>query len=275
MNDSTTSATLQANESVLLCEKQDGINLLTLNRPEARNCLCETLIEALFEKISDAARSREVKAIVIAANGPVFSSGHDIKELSAHRGDPDGGLGYFEKIFNLCASMMKAIVRCPKPVIAAVTGTATAAGCQLVATCDLAVAGDDSQFCTPGVHIGLFCSTPMVALSRNVGRKRAMEMLLLGEMIEAREAVDFGLVNRAVARDKVLDEAMAMAGKIAAKSSAAITIGKETFYRQVEEPLGQAYETAAHAMAANMMIADAEEGLDAFIEKRTPHWLDR
>jgi len=274
MPDTTPVEPAPQNESVLLRQDHDAIAVLTLNRPKARNCLNKALLKELQRQMDDITASKAIKVIVLAANGPVFSSGHDIRELNARRGDTDGGLGFFENIFSLSSHLMKSIVHCPKPVIAAVTGTATAAGSQLVATCDLAVAAENSQFCTPGVHIGLFCSTPMVALSRNVGRKRAMEMLLLGEMIDASDAADFGLINRVVSPHQVLDEAMTMAKKIADKSSRTIAIGKETFYRQVEEPLGHAYDTAAEAMAANMMIADAEEGLDAFIEKRKPHWHD-
>jgi enoyl-CoA hydratase/carnithine racemase len=262
------------NEDVLLRDDKDAIAVLTLNRPRARNCLSEELLNALQREIDEVAKSKTVKVAIITANGPVFSSGHDIKELEAHRGDPDGGRGYYEKIFAICSKLMTSIVRCPKPIIAAVEGTATAAGAQLVATCDLAVCATDSRFCTPGVHIGLFCSTPMVALSRNVGRKRAMEMLLLGEMVGAEDAAAFGLVNRVVPAGAVLAEATAMAEKIAIKASPTIAIGKKTFYRQVEEPLGEAYDTAAEAMTANMMIADAEEGLEAFLEKRKPHWSD-
>lgn len=274
MNDIASPESTQANEDILLRDERGEILVLTLNRPEARNCLNEALLQNLQDQIDEASVSRAIKAVIIAANGPVFSSGHDIRELNGHRSDPDGGLGFYENIFKLSSRLMTSIVRCPKPVIAAVTGTATAAGCQLVASCDLAVAGTDSRFCTPGVHIGLFCSTPMVALSRNVGRKRAMEMLLLGEMIDADDAAAYGLVNRVVAPENVMAEAVAMAQKIAEKSSTTIAIGKATFYRQVEEPLGKAYDTAAEAMAANMMVADAEEGLDAFMEKREPHWRD-
>lgn len=274
MNDVASDKAAPTNEGILLRDERNSVLILTLNRPEARNCLNEALLNELQDQIDDVAESRTVKAVVIAANGPVFSSGHDIRELNARRSDADGGLAFYEKIFKLSSTLMTSIVRCPKPVIAAVTGTATAAGTQLIASCDLAVAGTDSEFCTPGVHIGLFCSTPMVALSRNVGRKRAMEMLLLGEMIAAQDAASFGLVNRVVAPQDVLAEAMAMADKIAEKSSTTIAIGKATFYRQVEEPLGRAYDTAAEAMAANMMLADAEEGLDAFMEKRAPRWTD-
>lgn len=274
MNGIASPESAQANEDILLRDERGDILVLTLNRPEARNCLNEVLLKDLQNQIDEVSGSRATKAVIIAANGPVFSSGHDIRELNDHRSDPDGGLGFYENIFKLSSRLMTSIVRCPKPIIAAVTGTATAAGCQLVASCDLAVAGTDSRFCTPGVHIGLFCSTPMVALSRNVGRKRAMEMLLLGEMIDAGDAASYGLVNRIVAPESVMAEAVAMAEKIAEKSSTTIAIGKATFYRQVEEPLGKAYDTAAEAMAANMMVADAEEGLDAFMEKREPHWRD-
>ncbi len=262
------------NESVLLRDDHGAVAVLTLNRPQARNSLSEALIGALHATLDDISASKTVKAVVLAANGPVFCAGHDIREMSAHRGDADSGRGYFEHTFQICAGMMQAIVRCPKPVIAAVTGVATAAGCQLVAACDLAVAGEDSEFCTPGVHIGLFCSTPMVAIGRNIGRKRAMEMLLLGEMIGAEDAAQYGLVNRVVPRSQVQAEAMAMAETIAAKSSATVALGKEVFYRQIEEPLSQAYDTASEAMTLNMLFQDAEEGLDAFIQKRAPHWRD-
>jgi len=263
-----------SNESVLLRDDQGAIAILTLNRPKARNCLSEGLMDALQAELDAIAASESIKVVILAANGPVFSSGHDIKEMTARRSDPDGGKAYFAHVFRKCSRLMQTIVHCPKPVIAAVTGTATAAGAQLVASCDLAVAGTDSKFCTPGVHIGLFCSTPMVAISRNMGRKRAMEMLLLGDMIEAEDAAQYGLINRVVAPEKVPDEAMAMARKIAGKSAATVAIGKGIFYKQIEEPLGDAYDTAAETMVTNMMIADAEEGLSAFLEKRDPKWSD-
>lgn len=259
---------------MLLRDDRGAVALLTLNRPQARNCFSWELMERLDREIEDIAGSKTIKAVVIAGNGPVFSSGHDIKELTAHRGDADGGRAYYEKTFRKSSRMMRAITRCPKPVIAAVTGTATAAGCQLVATCDLAVAGADSRFATPGVHISLFCSTPMVALSRNIGRKRAMEMLLLGETIGAEEAAAYGLINRVAPRERVQAEALAMAEGIAGRSSAAIAIGKRAFYAQVEETLADAYDGAAEAMVSNMMTADAQEGLAAFLEKRAPRWRD-
>jgi enoyl-CoA hydratase/carnithine racemase len=212
---------------------------------------------------------------VVTAVGTAFSAGHDLKELTGRRTDPDGGRRFHDQIMRQCSRLMRSIVKCPKPFIAAVQGAATAAGCQLVATCDLAVASRTAKFSTPGVNIGLFCSTPMVALSRNVSRKRAMEMLLLGEMIGAEAAADYGLVNRVVDPGMLMDEAMAMAQAIAAKSSATVAIGKEAFYRQIEMPLVEAYDYASGVMVENMLLCDAEEGISAFIEKRAPHWKDR
>jgi enoyl-CoA hydratase/carnithine racemase len=262
-------------DPVLIEERRASIAILTLNRPQARNSLSEAMLSALQAAIDRMSVSADVRAVVIAANGPAFSAGHDMKEMTARRSDADGGLDYFRELMDRCALTMQSIVRSPKPFIAAVEGVASAAGCQLVATCDLAVAGVDARFATPGVNIGLFCSTPMVALSRNVPRKRAMEMLLLGEMLSAQDAAAYGLVNRVVPRDRALAEAMIMAETIAAKSSATIAIGKETFYRQLEVPLAQAYSDAAETMARNMMFRDAEEGIGAFIEKRAPRWKGR
>jgi enoyl-CoA hydratase/carnithine racemase len=230
------------------------------------------MLSALQAAIDRISASGDVRVAVIAANGPAFSAGHDMKEMTARRTDADGGLAYFRELMDRCSLMMQSIVRSPKPFIAAIEGVATAAGCQLVATCDLAVSGVDARFATPGVNIGLFCSTPMVALSRNVPRKRAMEMLLLGEMLAAQDAAAYGLVNRVAPRGRALAEALIMAEAIAAKSSATIAIGKETFYRQLEVPLAQAYRDAAETMARNMMFRDAEEGIGAFIEKRAPQW---
>jgi enoyl-CoA hydratase/carnithine racemase len=249
-----------------------GVAVLTLNRPASRNALSIAMIEALHEAVLELRSDPEVCALVLAAEGPVFSSGHDLKELTAHRGDGDKGLAFYTDAMQRCAAMMQAIVGCPKPVIAAVEGTATAAGCQLVATCDLAVAGENARFCTPGVNIGLFCSTPMVALSRNVPRKRAMEMLLLGDMIGAQDAATYGLVNRVVAAGGALPEAIAMAEKIAAKSPLTVATGKAAFYAQAEMPLQEAYAYAAKVMVENMMARDAEEGISAFLEKRKPDW---
>lgn len=260
---------------VLIEERKGAIAILTLNRPQASNSLSEALLSALQEAIDRISAQSDVRAAVIAANGPAFSAGHDMKEMTTRRSDADGGLAYFQALMDRCSLMMQAIVRSPKPFIAAVEGVATAAGCQLVATCDLAVAGMDARFATPGVNIGLFCSTPMVALSRNVPRKRAMEMLLLGEMLPAQDAAAYGLVNRVVPRGNALVEATGMAETIAAKSSATIAIGKEAFYRQLEVPLNRAYRDAAETMVRNMMFQDAAEGIGAFIEKRKPQWKQR
>ncbi len=262
-------------DKILLSEHpRTGVLLLTMNRPAARNALSEAMIAALTEAIDRASHDATVRVVVLAANGPAFSAGHDLKELTARRGDPDRGRAYFNDIMQRCAAMMQAIVACPKPVIAAVSGVASAAGCQLVATCDLAVAASTARFSTPGVNIGLFCSTPMVALSRNVSRKHAMEMLLLGEMLDARDAAAYGLVNRVVPAGEEIGEALAMAEKIASKSSLTVSIGKEAFYRQLEMPLADAYAESAAVMVRNMLARDAEEGICAFIEKRPAHWTD-
>ncbi len=269
-----TEYSIPANEGVLLREDFGPIAVLTMNRPEARNSLSVELLEAFLSQFTELSGSSAVKAIVIAGNGRVFSAGHDIRELEQHRADDDGGEKFFNDTFAASSSFMQAIVQSPKPVVAAVEGTATAAGSQLVATCDLAVASDEAEFCTPGVHIGLFCSTPAVAIARNIGRKRAMEMLLLGEMIGAKDALDFGLVNRVAPRSEVMNVALEMAEKISSKSAAAIAMGKKAFYSQVDAPLGEAYDTAGWAMAKNMMLHDAREGLGAFLEKREPNWRD-
>ena len=260
---------------VLVDRPKPGIALLTMNRPEARNSLSLAMLDALEEALGVVSAERGLAAVVLAANGPVFSAGHDLKELTAHRSDADGGRAFFADTMERCARFMLSIIASPKPVIAAVEGTATAAGCQLVASCDLAIAAETAKLATPGVNIGLFCSTPMVALSRNVPRKRAMEMLLLGEMLSAQEAADYGLINRVVPPGKALDEALAMAGRIAVKPKATVAIGKAAFYKQVEQPLAEAYAFAARVMVENMMARDAEEGIGAFIEKREPDWKGR
>jgi len=256
-------------------ERQAGVLVLTLARPDRLNSLSEAMLGALQAGIDEAAQDAGVRAVVIAAKGTAFCAGHDLRELRARRSDADGGRAYYALIMRLCADLMRAIVRCPKPVIAAVQGTATAAGCQLVASCDLAVAGEHASFATPGVNIGLFCSTPMVALSRNVPRKRAMEMLLLGEMLPAHAAAEYGLVNRVVPTAKVMDEALAIARLVASKPPATLAIGKEAFYRQIEMPLAEAYDYASGVMVANMMHGEAKEGIGAFIEKRAPVWPEK
>jgi enoyl-CoA hydratase/carnithine racemase len=251
---------------------ETGVAVLFLDRPKSRNSLSTAMMAALRGEIAALGTDPGVSAIVIAAEGPAFCAGHDLKELTAHRSDSDGGRIFYAETMTRCAEMMQAIVACPKPVIAAVHGTATAAGCQIVATCDLAVAEEDSRFATPGVNIGLFCSTPMVALSRNVPRKRAMEMLLLGEMMGAAEAAEYGLVNRVVAKDESYAAALEMARIIASKSPITVAIGKKAFYDQVEMPLASAYDYAARVMVENMLKADAAEGISAFLEKREPVW---
>ena len=259
-------------KSPLQIEPIGAAVVLTLDHPQSRNALSDEMLEALLAALDQAAGDKSVKAIVIGANGPAFSAGHDLKQLTSHRGDPDCGRAYFTTVMTRCAELMQAIVRSPKPVIAAVEGIATAAGCQLVATCDLAVAGENAKFATPGVNIGLFCSTPMVALTRNVSRKRAMEMLLLGEMLDARAAAGYGLVNRVVPAGMARSEALAIAEAIASKSGVTVAIGKQAFYAQIEQPLADAYSFAADVMVQNMLARDAEEGIDAFIEKRPARW---
>jgi len=262
--------------SAVLIEARDGdVAILTLNRPSARNSLSEALIGALSQTLTSIAADTSVRAVVLAANGPAFCAGHDLKELTARRGDADGGRAYFKHIMTTCSAMMQKIVNLPQPVIAAVPGPASAAGCQLVASCDLAIASDAAKFATPGVDIGLFCSTPMVALSRNVARKHAMEMLLTGDMIEAERAAEFGLVNRVVPAGEELKAAIALAHRIASKSSYTLKIGKQAFYRQLELGLAEAYAYASEVMTENMMARDANEGICAFIEKRKPSWEDR
>jgi enoyl-CoA hydratase/carnithine racemase len=268
-------AVAAAASPILLREDHGGVAILTLNRPQARNSLSETLLEALREALIAIASDRSVRVVVLTAEGPAFSAGHDLKELNARRKDADRGRAYFKHIMGLCSGVMQQIVMLPQPVIAAVQATATAAGCQLVASCDLAVASEAAKFATPGVNIGLFCSTPMVALSRNVSRKHAMEMLLTGELISAGDAARIGLVNHVVAAGQERAEALKLAQKIAAKSVLTVKIGKEAFYRQAEMALAEAYRYASDVMVENMLARDAEEGISAFIEKREPKWEDR
>jgi enoyl-CoA hydratase/carnithine racemase len=270
-----TSAAAIAIEPMLLREDLGTIAVLTLNRPRARNTLSEAMLDALFDELARLATDRSIRVAVLAAHGPAFSAGHDLKELTAHRADADGGRGYTKEIIDRCSAVMLSILRLPQPVIAAVEATATAAGCQLVATCDLAVASTSAKFCTPGVHIGLFCSTPMVALSRNIPRKHAMEMLLTGDTIAAADAHRIGLVNHVVEPGRAREEALRLAGKIAEKSSHVIKIGKQAFYRQLEVGVADAYRLASEVMVENMMARDAEEGISAFIDKRAPKWEDR
>jgi enoyl-CoA hydratase/carnithine racemase len=252
---------------LLLRADAGGIATLTLNRPAQRNALSTALMQAMIEELDRVKADASVRVVVINGAGLSFCSGHDLKEL---RSDPS--LAFYEKVFGLCSEMMQRIVSLPQPVIAAVQGIATAAGCQLVATCDLAVAAEESHFATPGVSIGLFCSTPMVALSRAVPRKQAMEMLLTGDLIDGHEALKIGLVNRLAPSAQVMEETLALASEIVAKSPLTLKIGKEAFYRQAELDLAEAYKYASKVMAENMMARDAAEGIDAFLEKRKPEW---
>lgn len=265
---------MQKNNILLRDLNADGILRLTLNDARRRNPLSEAMLAGLRNAFAEAGSDPSVRVIILAANGPAFCAGHDLKEMTAGRADSDRGKAYFTKVMAMCSGVMQAIVNCPKPVIAEVTGIATAAGCQLVASCDLAIAADTAQFSTPGVHIGLFCSTPMVALSRNVSNKHAMEMLLTGDMISAAGAAEIGLVNRAIAPEALQETAMEMARKIASKSSMTLATGKRAFYAQREMPLAQAYDYASSVMVENMLARDAEEGIGAFIEKRAPQWQD-
>jgi enoyl-CoA hydratase/carnithine racemase len=259
---------------LLLREDRGPISLVTLNRPQARNPLSLELIESLHRTIIELDTNDAIRTIVITGAGTAFSSGHDLKELTSHRTDSDRGREFFAKTMTACSDLMLAIVRSPKPVIAAVNGIATAAGCQLVASCDLAVASQDARFATPGVNIGLFCSTPMVALSRNLSRKAAMEMLLLGEFVSAIEAKELGLVNFVVEPTHVVNEAVELGRRIAEKPKHTLKIGKEAFYRQLEMPLDEAYRYAAGVMVENMLDKEAKEGIGAFLDKRRPNWPD-
>ena len=263
---------MQDMEPILNLSQQGAIATLTLNRPAARNSLSMDMLVAVHGAVDRLGADPDVHVIIINGSGPAFCSGHDLKEMTAARADSDGGRSFFAATMGACADMMQAIVRCPKPVIASVHGIATAAGCQMVASCDLAIAADDARFATPGVHIGLFCSTPMVALSRTVTRKRALEMLLTGDMVDAATAAEWGLVNRAVPMDALAAETMALAEKIASKSPATLKVGKAAFQNQSELALDEAYAYASQVMVDNMMTDDAEEGIGAFIEKRPPVW---
>lgn len=265
-------ATTIADQPVLL-EIDAGIATVTLNRPKSINALSEEMLAALQETWDGLATNRDVKVVILKGAGDHFCAGHNLKEMTARREDADGGHQYFNDLFATCSKMMLSIVNLPQPVIAEVTGIATAAGCQLVATCDLAVASDTARFATSGVNIGLFCSTPMVALSRAVPRKAAMEMLLLGEFIEAEKAAQYGLVNRVVPLGKVSDTAREMAENIVGKSPVAVKMGKGAFYQQAEMGLAEAYDFAGRTMAGNMMARDAERGIGAFVAKQPmPEW---
>ncbi len=263
-------AQTKGSEPTLLRRDDAGVAWLTLNRPAQRNALSIELMAALQAELDAVARESALKVVVLAGAGPAFCAGHDLRELRADPSRP-----FYERTFRDCSRLMQTIVALPKPVIARVHGVATAAGCQLVATCDLAVAAETARFATPGVNIGLFCSTPMVALTRTVHRKAAMEMLLPGDLVDAGRARELGLVNRVVPEAKLDDEVTALARRIAGKSALTVKTGKEAFYRQAELPLADAYAYASEVMTRNMLARDAEEGIDAFLQKRPPQWEDR
>jgi len=265
-----TAAKIETDAPILLREDSGGVAYLTFNRPKARNALSLEMLGAMNTALENIKADTSVRAVVIAGNGPAFCAGHDIRQLRAN-----AGKAYYEETLAACAQMMLSVMRLPQPVIARVQGIATAAGCQLVATCDLAVASEDAQFATPGVHIGLFCSTPMVALSRNVGRKEAMEMLVLGDPVSAARAKEMGLINAVVPESELDAKVSEMTDKIVSKSSLTIAIGKDAFYKQLEKGVEDAYAYASVVMVGNMMAEDAEEGMGAFIEKREPIWRGR
>ncbi len=257
-------------DELLLRSDADGIATLTLNRPGQYNALSEELLTVIQNTLEEIEHDSSVRVVVIAANGPAFCAGHDLKQMRANpRKD------YYDSLFAMCSRFMLTLARIPQPVIARVHGLATAAGCQLVAACDLAIAAESAKFATSGINYGLFCSTPSVALARNVSRKQAAEMLFTGEFIDAATAKQFGLVNRVVALDDLDAEIKAMAGAIISKSAVAVATGKKMFYKQIELGMAQAYDYAAEVMACNMMADDASEGIDAFIEKRSPEWRHR
>jgi enoyl-CoA hydratase/carnithine racemase len=260
---------------LLRTDAEGGITTLALNRPAQRNALSYALLGALQDMLAQIAADARVRVLILAAEGPVFCAGHDLREITAHRDGADGGRAFFDAAMRRCAQVMQAIVALPQPVIAAVQGVATAAGCQLVATCDLAVASTEARFATPGVDIGLFCSTPAVALSRAVPAKAAMEMLLTGEMIGAEHAERLGLVNRVVPHEELAEATLALARGIAARSAHAVRIGKAAFHRQRGLPLAEAYAHCAAVMTENLLAEDAIEGIGAFLGKRKPEWRDR
>ncbi len=266
---------MEKNINILIKEKSDkGVLRLIMNNTDQKNPLSESMMSMLMEEIKGASSDQSIRVIVLAATGNVFSSGHDLKEITAARESEDSGEVYFKNLFDYCSSLMQLIVNTSQPVIAEVDGVATAAGCQLVASCDLAIASNESRFATPGVNLGLFCSTPMVALSRNVNKKNAMEMLLTGEFISAEKAKEIGLINNAVPKEDLTSEVDRLAEKIASKSTMTVATGKRAFYAQAEMDLSDAYEYTSKTMTDNLLKFDAKEGINAFLEKRSPDWKD-
>ena len=267
---------MKEDSEILIKEmSSNGVLRLTMNNLDHKNALSETMMSILLDELKEASTDKSIRTIVLSANGNVFCSGHDLKEITSARESDDSGEGFFQKLFDHCSTLMQLIVNSPQPVIAEVAGIATAAGCQLVASCDLAIASTESKFATPGVNIGLFCSTPMVALSRNVQKKDAMEMLLTGDFIKAEKAKEIGLINNIVEKQDLSKEVNKLAEKIASKSSMTVSIGKKAFYAQAEMNLSEAYKHTSKIMSDNLLKDDAKEGIDAFIEKRKPDWKDK
>ena len=267
---------MNKNEQLLIKERSDqGILRLTMNDLVSKNSLSEEMMCSLINEFKNASKDSSIKVIILAGNGNVFSAGHNLKEITTARENEDKGEKYFKGVFNLCSTLMQLIIDVPQPVIAEVDGIATAAGCQLVASCDLAIATQESKFATPGVNIGLFCSTPMVALSRNINKKSAMEMLLTGDFIDAKKAKEIGLINHLVQKEELTLEVTKLAEKIASKSSMTVSIGKQAFYAQAEMDLSSAYKYTSQVMKDNLLKHDAREGINAFIEKRSPDWKNK
>ena len=263
-------------EHILLTDLNDnGILRLTLNDIGNKNALSESMMQKLLNAISKASKDNSVRVVIISSTGNVFCSGHNLKEINEAKNEDDKGESYYLDLFKICSELMQSIINCPKPVIAEVNGIATAAGCQLVASCDLAIASDSSKFATPGVNIGLFCSTPMVAISRNISKKDSMKMLLTGDMISADEAKRISLINDCVPDDQLTKSVMDLAKNISEKSQAVLKIGKEAFYKQSQLNIEDAYEYTSMVMTQNMLIDDASEGINAFLEKRNPKWRNK
>ncbi|MGR3291537.1 MAG: enoyl-CoA hydratase [Paracoccaceae bacterium] len=258
--------------AILIRQDAHGVARLTMNAPERLNAMSDEMIAAFDHEFSRLAKDRSIRAIIISGHGKAFCAGHDLKQMTAARQSDDGGAAYFTDLFARYAALMQAIPRLPQPVIAQVHGIATAAGCQLVATCDMAVAATGTRFGVNGVNIGLFCSSPMVALSRNLPRKQAFELLTTGEFISADRALELGLVNRVVPPNELAETTMALAAKVAAKLGSAVRVGKQAFYQQAQMPLDQAYAFAGNVMAQNMLNSDTAEGISAFLEKREATW---
>jgi enoyl-CoA hydratase/carnithine racemase len=272
---SPATAPIASNEPIVLREDAERIAVLVLNRPDARNALSEAMLAVLSDMLATIAGDETIRAVVIAANGPAFCSGHDLRELTARRSDPDGGQAFFQQVFESCGKLMRSVAALPQPIIAAVQGAATAAGCELVASCDLAVASAQATFGTPGVNIGLFCTTPAIPIARNIPHKHALDMLLTGDMMSADDACRFGLVSRVVAPGTERAQAIKIALQIASKSALTMRIGKKAFYQQIEMSLADAYRLGARVMVDNMLTHDADEGIRAFLEKRPARWQDR